>query len=1216
MVQLRVQTQRMLFVAAAVELYTGASIHMFPGEFNASIYGPVMHWFPVLSAALLISGIGLLLQFHWKSRPWMMWSVPVVAAIPLAGLGLAILDVGGVTGGTAYLVLALALLFVPWCNGTDRAAGSDLLDITLGAIEAIIGWLMITEPGWFASSAFRPIQTVLPYVGLISLAGAACLLATSAFLRAGVAVRWFCRLLAILTPLILTATFLRTETWTGLMWPIWATVSLIRPEAAGRAARRLTSRNPEPASDAIVQMHVTTSRLLAALNWLLIIAVVSLTALEGQTAISSPLRAQLVALLLSASTATLAWTLPEATSARKRIHWQLVFLTLGLGLLISDPAPSSWAFAPLLVAVPIFEGRVSDWKWGLAAALLATITAAGAELALLATNSGPVHPDWSGRTVTLSILVIGGYIGALVGAEHNKLFRTLNDTQQQQARQVEQLALVNGIGAAIRQSLHLSVVLETTATSLGTCLRADRCTILLTGSDLDHGSYEWFDPSVSGSYPARDCCVQIDWNRLLGGGSLVIHDTSDPDIDPALAAHLCDSGTRSIAAVPVRIEPDLLSVIIVRSCECARSWTTEEIEFLEAIAGQVAAAISHAHHHKEIEDSHAQLLEANETLQAQSEELAAQQEELLAQHEELIDQRDELEMALAKAHCAEEALRESEQRFRTAFRDAPIGMSLVKPDGAILQVNQALCTMLGYSEAELLGRTSRDLTHPDDRAEKAEALSHLGAGAVESVQLETRYVHSDGHIVWALTGISAVREETGNTLHLIAHIQDITDRRWTEDQLRHLADYDPLTNLYNRRRFQEELTLELGRTRKTGEGGALLFLDFDQFKYINDSLGHMAGDELLRGLASLLRSTLREHDVIARLGGDEFAVLLPGADQAAAERQAQEILRLVGDNVQVIGDHPVGLTVSVGIALYPEHGTIASHLLANADLAMYQVKEAGRNHYRTYQASTEDRSHLESKLNWERRIRSALDLDQFALHFQPIYDLNTGRIVQHEALIRLVDADGSLISPAEFLGVAESFGLIRNIDRWVVRSAIRTIAEENSKGKSLCVAINLSGRAFSDPDLLTQIRADLTASRVNGSQLVFEITETAAIRDLAHARDFIMALREMGSRFSLDDFGMGFSSFNYLKYLPVDFLKIDGSFIAHLATDEEDRRLVRAIVGSAHALGKQTIAEHVSDQTSIALLRSMGVPYGQGYYLHRPGELLESYAMPEPLTRR
>lgn len=276
--------------------------------------------------------------------------------------------------------------------------------------------------------------------------------------------------------------------------------------------------------------------------------------------------------------------------------------------------------------------------------------------------------------------------------------------------------------------------------------------------------------------------------------------------------------------------------------------------------------------------------------------------------------------------------------------------------------------------------------------------------------------------------------------------------------------------------------------------------------------------------------------------------------------------------------------------------------MLHADLAMYQAKESGRNRHRIY-SSGEREAQMGSRLNWERRLREALTEDRFTLHFQPILDLHTGEIVQYEALLRLVEPDGTLISPRQFLGIAESYGLIHAIDRWVVRRAIRTIAEERRKRRRISLAVNLSARAFSDAELLPLIQAELLEHDVQPEALLFEITETAAVADMAMATSFIETLTSLGCRFALDDFGAGFSSLVYLKRLPVSCLKIDGTFIKRLPAEPVDQKMVKAVVTLARELGMRTVAEYVGCDETIALLRELGVDAAQGYHIGHPGPL-------------
>lgn len=414
------------------------------------------------------------------------------------------------------------------------------------------------------------------------------------------------------------------------------------------------------------------------------------------------------------------------------------------------------------------------------------------------------------------------------------------------------------------------------------------------------------------------------------------------------------------------------------------------------------------------------------------------------------------------------------------------------------------------------------------------------------------------------------------------------------------VNHDPLTGLYNRRRFQEALESHLALVRNFKLHGALFFLDLDLFKYVNDTLGHQSGDDLLRQVASVLRERLRETDTIARLGGDEFAILLPYTGREEAVRLAGEILETLRRDLVMAGGMKLNVTASIGIALFPEHGESAADLLSHADVAMYQAKDQGRNTYALFTPDGDWKEQMESKLSWERRIREALREDRLVLYFQPILDLSTGRITHHELLLRMVGDDGAIIPPGAFLGVAERFGLIQAIDRWVVRRAIRLLEEEMRQGRRHLFEVNLSAKTISDPELLALIQEELAATGIDLSNLIFEITETAAIGDLDQVRRFIEALKGIGCRFALDDVGAGFSSLYFLKHLGVDFIKIDGSFIRNLPNDLADQHLVKALVAVSQELGKQTIAEYVDSEVTLRLLGEYGVDFAQGFHIGKP----------------
>lgn len=555
---------------------------------------------------------------------------------------------------------------------------------------------------------------------------------------------------------------------------------------------------------------------------------------------------------------------------------------------------------------------------------------------------------------------------------------------------------------------------------------------------------------------------------------------------------------------------------------------------------------------------------------------------------------------ITRVRKREEALRRSEERFRVAFDRSPIGMALVSLDGRFLLVNPALTDLVGYSEDELLAMKLREITHPEDWERGEAILRRLVARKTGSLQVQKRYVHQTGRVVWVLFTVTVVTGDDGEPEFIICQIQDLTERREFEAKLVHLAMRDPLTDLLNRGRFEEEVERELARAVAYGTEGAVLCLDLDHFMYINESLGHRAGDEVIKHVSMILADRLQETDVLARLSGDEFGILLPNSDRARAERIASDILTHLEGNTLQINGHSVGVTGSVGIALFPEHGRSAETLLANSDSAMSQMKERGRNGYHVYDPETDTRWRVKSKLNWEARIRRALEEEQFALYAQPILDLASNTVSQYELLLRMVTPEGQVIEPGGFLGVAERFGLITAIDRWVIREAIRLISAQKQAGRDLRLEVNLSGRALVDGQLLPMIEEELAASSIDPALLILEITETVAIGDRRSALRFVERLTEMGCRFAIDDFGVGFSSFYYLKYWPVTYLKIDGSFIRDLPCDPVDQHLVKAAVEVAKGLGKKTIAEYVGNRETLELLAEYGVDYVQGYHIGRP----------------
>jgi diguanylate cyclase (GGDEF)-like protein/PAS domain S-box-containing protein len=550
---------------------------------------------------------------------------------------------------------------------------------------------------------------------------------------------------------------------------------------------------------------------------------------------------------------------------------------------------------------------------------------------------------------------------------------------------------------------------------------------------------------------------------------------------------------------------------------------------------------------------------------------------------------------------AERARRSAEERFRRSFEDAPVGMALLDGAGRYIEVNQALCEILGRAPDELVGSELSDCTHPDDVSGEGSLVAELLAGDTMRSSFEKRAVHGSGRSVWVGVHATEIGAGDGTDRMYLAQIIDVTDQRRFEEQLQHMADHDPLTGLENRRAFERAVESHLAHVRRYGAEGALLVLDLDHFKGVNDTLGHHAGDELIMSVADVLRGAVRESDRVARLGGDEFAVLLPKADEAQSRLVAEKLVAAVREDRRILGGRAWTTTVSVGVALFTPTRETAEQVLVDADLAMYDAKEAGRDGYSIYLPGERAASRTQARLAWMDRIRGALEEDRFTLVAQPILDLATDRVVHHELLLRMVDHDGDLLPPGSFLSIAERFGLVTEIDAWVCRRAIRTLAEH--AGLDLTLEVNLSGASIGSPELLETIESEIAASGVDPRALIFEVTETAAVSNITRARAFADRLNALGCRFALDDFGAGFGSFYYLKHLPFDFLKIDGEFVRQCATSSVDRVIISSLVRVATGLGKRTIAEFVDDQATIDMLRGLGVDMAQGYTIGRPAPL-------------
>lgn len=530
-----------------------------------------------------------------------------------------------------------------------------------------------------------------------------------------------------------------------------------------------------------------------------------------------------------------------------------------------------------------------------------------------------------------------------------------------------------------------------------------------------------------------------------------------------------------------------------------------------------------------------------------------------------------------------------------------LGILFVAADGRVIYHNPAFARiwlidesdgLIGLTAEEVLGKSTSVLAQPDRYTRHMMAVLETRELS-ESFEIEM----TDGRIITELD--YQVRDREGRFIGHLWIYEDITHERQTAEQLVYLAERDALTGLYNRHRFQQELARVMLETDRHGGRCAVMFFDLDEFKAINDSYGHRAGDALLIRVAGEIGALVRRHEVLARLGGDEFAILVPGVEGNEAEALADRVVRAVGQIPFRFEGQNLRVTASLGIAYYPGHAIDTDDLVARADIAMYQAKASGKNTWRVYRADADADSEMRNRLSWNERISNALEKNLFQLHFQGVYRADDGALSHLEALVRMTDEThtGQLIMPAHFILLAEKSGRILDIDRWVIHEVLRRLAANPATPP---MAVNLSGRSLTEPTLPHYIADELRASGVDPHRFIVEITETAAVSDLHDAQRMIEALRQLGCGVCLDDFGVGFASFAYLKHLHVDTIKIDGVFIRNLADDPANQVFVQAMVSVALGLGKSVLAEYVEDGRTLALLRQFGVDLVQGYHLDRP----------------
>jgi len=557
---------------------------------------------------------------------------------------------------------------------------------------------------------------------------------------------------------------------------------------------------------------------------------------------------------------------------------------------------------------------------------------------------------------------------------------------------------------------------------------------------------------------------------------------------------------------------------------------------------------------------------------------------------------------------ADEALREAHERFLSAFENAPIGIAMVDLDGRFLRANSAYGRIVGYPGPRLCTISVHDLTHPQDReSSKAEMARFVSktTDMSDTYRMEKRYLNAEGHEVWVSVNVSCVRDDQGRPVYLIEQIEDVTERRELRERLAHAAIHDPLTTLPNRVLFMDRLEVALSRAGRNQGRAAVIFLDLDGFKLVNDSMGHAAGDELLKAVAERLRAAMRPSDTVARFGGDEFVVLCEEiTDEQAAFEIAERIAEVLSQPIELF-DGEIFVTASQGLAISGAEDDTASGLLRDADTAMYVAKERGRSRIQAF----DPQSHgvALKQMNTLSQLHRALERGEFRVHYQPIVDLQSGHLAGLEALLRWQHPERGLIHPGEFLTMTEDSGLILPIGAWVLgeasRQYVRWEGERRNRGApslSVGMSVNLSPRQLTQPNLIDQIAESVDSSGIDPSALWLEITEGALATDTETTLRVLHDLRELGVHLSIDDFGSGYASLGYLRSFPVEALKIDRSFVEGLGQGTADATIVGLIGDLTRSLGLICIAEGVERSDQLDDLRALGCDFAQGFLLGVP----------------
>jgi len=561
---------------------------------------------------------------------------------------------------------------------------------------------------------------------------------------------------------------------------------------------------------------------------------------------------------------------------------------------------------------------------------------------------------------------------------------------------------------------------------------------------------------------------------------------------------------------------------------------------------------------------------------------------------------------------AERALYKEKEQLQVTLHSINEAVITTDVEGCVTYLNPIAEQLTGWSNAEAKGRFSHELFRVIDELTGSDVEDPVHAclqdEKAESISIHNVLINRHNKQIAVIDTAAPMRDCEQHIIGVVLAFRDVSEERRLRQQLMFQAKHDELTGLINRREFEQYLTNALASTKDEGQTHALLYLDLDQFKLVNDTCGHFAGDALLRQLSMLLHGTIRTTDTLARLGGDEFGVILDNCSLQRATEISQDVLETVRNFRFVWVDRPFEIGVSIGLVMIDADSKETASIMSAADMACYAAKDLGRNRVHLYQESDEELSKRQGEMHWASLISKALEQNRMILFFQEICAVNTCNFTKHhcEILIRMLDNEGKIIPPGAFLPAAERYNLILSIDRWVIDTLFCYYAEHRNSllaEENYLFSINLSGASLNDVGFGDYICEQADRFEVPPTAICFEITETVAVANLIKANDFISKLKEKGFSFSLDDFGCGFSSFSYLKNLPVNYLKIDGSFVKDIANNEIDYAMVSAINEIGQVMNIKTIAEYVEDAEILAAISELKINYAQGFYLHKPSPL-------------